>query len=323
MTNDLILAVPAEETGIRLDVWLTRQLQDLSRSRIKSLIQAGHIALADGQRIKEHRKTQAGDSIRILIPPPEDTTLRPEPIPLDILYQDSDIIVINKPAGLVVHPAAGHPSGTLVNALLHHCPDLAGIGGERRPGIVHRLDKDTSGAMVAAKNERAMAGLVAQFKARQVEKYYFAFVWGKPNPPAGSIASLIGRHATDRKRMSASPRSGRPALTHYTTLEDFGNLTLLRIQITTGRTHQIRVHMAHRGHPVVGDRQYGPRSRPPLPVTVPRQMLHAEQLVLTHPTTGQRLSFTAPLPADMEALRRALGTLNTDVNSSAGSGKNR
>jgi len=305
MTTDLILTVPAGKAGIRLDVWLTRQMKELSRSRIKALIQAGHIALAGGQKIKEHRKTQAGDRIRIIIPPPEDTALRPEPIPLDILYQDSDMIVINKPAGLVVHPAVGHPSGTLVNALLYHCPDLAGIGGERRPGIVHRLDKDTSGALVAAKNERAMAGLVAQFKARQVEKYYIAFVWGKPNPAAGSIETMIGRHRKDRKRMSASPRSGRPALTHYTTLGTFGNLTLLRVQITTGRTHQIRVHMAHRGHPVVGDRQYGPHSHPALPVPVLRQMLHAEQLVLSHPVTGQRLSFIAPLPADMDALRTA------------------
>lgn len=308
MSNDRLLRVAAGEEGIRTDVWLTRQLKELSRSRIKALIRSGHIALADGRRIKEHRATRSGDALRVVIPPPEEAALRPEPIPLDILYEDADLIVVNKPAGLVVHPAAGHPSGTLVNALLHHCPDLAGIGGERRPGIVHRLDKDTSGALVAAKNEQAMAGLAAQFKARAVEKNYLAFVWGTPVPPAGAVETLIGRHAKDRKRMSANPRSGRPALTHYATLETFGGLSLLRVRIATGRTHQIRVHMAHLGHPVVGDRQYGPRSRPALPCPVLRQMLHAEQLVLTHPATGRRLSIAAPLPADMEALQTALRT---------------
>jgi 23S rRNA pseudouridine1911/1915/1917 synthase len=305
MTTDLTLTVPSSEPGIRLDIWLTRQLKDLSRSRIKSLIQSGQITL-NGSAAKEHRKTRAGDTIRVAIPPPEDSALRPEPISLDILYQDSDLIVINKPAGLVVHPAAGHSSGTLVNALLHHCPDLAGIGGERRPGIVHRLDKDTSGAIVAAKNERAMAALVAQFKARQVAKNYLALVWGKPTPAAGSIETLIGRHSRVRKLMSARPRKGRPALTHYETLKTFGDLALLKVHIVTGRTHQIRVHMAHLGHPVVGDRQYGPRSRKELPAPAPRQMLHAERLELNHPTTGKRLTFTAPIPADMDALLKAL-----------------
>ncbi|MBU4201295.1 MAG: RluA family pseudouridine synthase [Verrucomicrobia bacterium] len=305
MITDLTLTIPPEETGVRLDVWLTRRVKTISRSRIKALIQAGHITL-DGHAVKEHHKTRAGETVRVVIPPLEDTTLRPEPIPLDILYQDSDLMVINKPAGLVVHPAAGHPSGTLVNALLFHCPELAGIGGERRPGIVHRLDKDTSGVLVAAKNDRAMAGLAAQFKARQVEKHYLALVWGRPHPPTGTIETLIGRHRQDRKRMSARPRSGRPALTQYETLKVFDDITLLRIHIITGRTHQIRVHMAYRCHPVVGDRQYGLRSGRILPVPVPRQMLHAEQLVLMHPATGRRLSFTAPLPADMTALLNAL-----------------
>ncbi len=299
------LTVPPAAAGIRLDVWLARRLPDLSRSRIQALIRAGHITL-NGQTFKEHRKTRAGDAIRVLVPPPADAVPRPEPIPLELLYEDADLIVVNKPAGLVVHPAAGHPSGTLVNALLQHCPDLAGIGGERRPGIVHRLDKDTSGALVAAKNERALAGLAAQFKARQVEKHYLALVWGQPKPSAGAIETLIGRHVRDRKRMSATPRRGRPALTQYATLETFEGLALLRVHIVTGRTHQIRVHLAHRGHPVVGDRQYGPRAPQELPAPAPRQMLHAAELVLTHPATGQRLSLTAPLPADMQALLAAL-----------------
>lgn len=305
MSTASILTVSTGESGVRLDVWLARRQPELSRARIQALIQERHITL-NGQPVKGHRHTRAGDVVRVAIPPPAEIALRPESIPLEILYEDSDLVVVNKPAGLVVHPAAGHPAGTLVNALLHHCPDLIGIGGERRPGIVHRLDKDTSGALVAAKNEKSMAGLVAQFKAHQVEKQYLALVWGKPNPPAGSIETLIGRHNRDRKRMSANPRRGRPALTHYETLEVFADSALLRIRIVTGRTHQIRVHMAHRGHPVVGDRQYGTRSPQGLPAPAPRQMLHSEKLALTHPATGRRLSLTAPLPADLAALLAAL-----------------
>ncbi len=305
MTTDLHLTVAPEEAKIRLDVWLTRRMNSVSRSRVKIMMQAGQVTL-NGQAVKEHHKTRAGESFHVVIPPPEDLTLRPEPIALDILYEDTDIIIVNKPAGLVVHPAVGHPSGTLVNALLYYCPDLTGIGGKRRPGLVHRLDKDTSGVLVAAKNENAMAKLVVQFKARQVEKHYLTLVWGKPNPPAGTIETLIGRHHHDRKRMTVHPRSGRLALTRYATLEVFKAITLLRIHLITGRTHQIRVHMASRGHPVVGDRQYGTRSQDRLPAPAPRQMLHAEQLILTHPTTGRRLSVKAPIPDDMAALLKAL-----------------
>jgi len=305
MTTDLHLTVAPEEAGIRLDVWLTRRMNAVSRSRVKTMIQAGHGTL-NGHAVKEHHKTRTGESVHVVIPPPEDIALRPEPIALDILYEDADIIIVNKPAGLVVHPAVGHPSGTLVNALLYYCPDLTGIGGERRPGLVHRLDKDTSGVLVAAKNENAMAGLVVQFKARQVEKHYLTLVWGKPNPPAGTIKTLIGRHHHDRKRMTAHPRSGRLAITRYAILEVFEAITLLRIHLITGRTHQIRVHMASRGHPVVGDRQYGTRFQDRLPAPAPRQMLHAEQLVLTHPTTGRRLSVKAPIPDDMATLLKVL-----------------
>ncbi len=305
MTTDYELSVAAEEAGKRLDIWLTQRLGIFSRARIQSLIKAGQVTIK-GQPLKEHRKTRAGETVQVVIPAPVSTALRPEPIALDILYQDADIIVVNKPAGLVVHPAAGHSSGTLVNALLYHCPDLTGIGHELRPGIIHRLDKDTSGVLVVAKNERALTGLAAQFKAQLVEKYYLALVWGRPQPPQGSIATLIGRHARDRKRMTARPRRGRAALTHYTSLETLGPASLLRINIITGRTHQIRVHMAHRGWPIVGDKQYGLRVRQQLPRPATRQMLHAERLVLNQPLSGKRLSFQAPLAADMELLLQAL-----------------
>ncbi len=305
MPDETILTVSPEDTGVRLDIWLARRLPELSRSRIQALMRAGHITL-DGSPVKGHRRTRSGDRVRVAVPAPTATGLCPEAIPLDILYQDGDLMVINKPAGLVVHPAARHATGTLVHALLHHCPDLAGIGGQLRPGLAHRLDKDTSGVLVVAKNERALAGVCAQFKAHRVEKDYLALVWGRPRPPADTIASLIGRHRTDRTRMSATPRSGRPALTNYATLEALGPVTLLRIRIATGRMHQIRVHMAHRGHPIVGDARYGLRTPPPLPAPALRQMLHAESLALDHPRTGRRLRFTAPLPPDLEALLAAL-----------------
>jgi 23S rRNA pseudouridine1911/1915/1917 synthase len=256
--------------------------------------------------IKEHHKIRPGDIVKLVIPPLLATTLIPEAIPLDILYEDADLLVINKPAGLVVHPAAGHSSGTLVNALLHHCGSLAAIGGEQRPGIVHRLDRDTSGIMVVAKSDRALAGLMNQFKQRTIRKDYVALVWGHPSPARGTIETLIGRHRVDRKKMSAQPKTGRAAVTHYRIMERFGNVSLLRIRLETGRTHQIRVHMAYRGFPVVGDAQYGGRSGHSLPLSVGRQMLHAETLAFMHPVTDKPLTFTAPWPADLNALVAAL-----------------
>jgi len=244
--------------------------------------------------------------VALVIPPPVVTALIPEAIPLDIIYEDADLLVINKPAGLVVHPAAGHSSGTLVNALLHHCGSLAAIGGEQRPGIVHRLDRDTSGIMVVAKSDRALTGLMNQFKQRTIHKNYVALVWGHPLPARGTIETLIGRHRTDRKKMSAQPKTGRAAVTHYELSERFGDVALVRIRLETGRTHQIRVHMAHRGFPVVGDAQYGGRSNRSLPMPVGRQMLHAETLAFMHPVTGKPLTFTAPWPADLKALVAAL-----------------
>ncbi len=258
----------------------------------------------DGGPARCNLHVREGMTVEIDVPPPRETAVLPEAIPFDVLHEDADVIVLSKPPGLVVHPAPGHSSGTLVNALLHHCRDLAGIGGEKRPGIVHRLDKDTSGVMVVAKHDASMAALVEQFKAGTVRKQYVALVHGMPLPPHGTVESLIGRSRTDRKKMSARPARGRTAVTHYRVAEVLGDICLVRIRIETGRTHQIRVHMAHVGHPVLGDRQYGARRsrRFPSSVVVPRQMLHAESLGFVHPATGEPVEFAAPVPADMQSV---------------------
>ena len=294
----------AADRGLRLDVWLERALPELSRSRIQSLIKAGHITLG-GRAAKPHARLRAGLEAVVRVPAARPVSAVAEAIPVAALYEDDDVIVVNKPAGLVVHPAAGHASGTLVNALLNHCADLAGIGGEIRPGIVHRLDKDTSGALVVAKNDAAMAGLIRQFKSGAVLKEYLALVWGTPQPPEGRLETLIGRSRHDRKKMSARPASGRPAVTHYAVQERLGDFSLMRIRIETGRTHQIRVHMAHMGHPVLGDTQYG-RRRGVLSIRVSRQLLHAQRLVFKHPRTGVTIDSRAPLPPDFS---RALDAL--------------
>ncbi len=300
------LLVPPEARGQRLDAWLACQRPDLSRARIQDLIRGGHVTVG-GRAVKASLRVAPGTIVVIEVPPPVDTALRAESIPLNVLYEDDDLLALDKPAGLVVHPAAGHDSGTLVNALLAHCGDLPGINGEKRPGIVHRLDRDTSGVMVVAKTETAMRGLVEAFKHRAVRKEYAAIVWGVPKPAGGRIETLIGRSTHDRKKMSATPASGRPAVTLYETIEAMETASLVRVRIETGRTHQIRVHMAWIGHPVVGDMQYGRQRRDGLPVPLPaRQMLHAERLALTHPRTGALVTFTAPLPDDMRALLDAL-----------------
>jgi 23S rRNA pseudouridine1911/1915/1917 synthase len=308
-SRDPILVAAAEgDKGRRLDAWLAGRLDGLSRSRVQALIREGHITL-DGRPASPHEKVRAGSIAAVSVPPPEPAGLVAEALPLSVLYEDGDIIVVDKPPGLVVHPAAGHARGTLVNALLHHCRDLAGIGGEMRPGIVHRLDKDTSGALVAAKHQAAQEGLVAQFKAGTVRKEYAAIVHGVPAPPAGRIETGIGRSPHDRKKMSVHAVRGRRAVTHYAVTESFGALSLLEVRIETGRTHQIRVHLSHLGHPVAGDTQYG--RRPPLPGIEPwpaRQMLHARRLGFRHPCSGAKMEIEAPLPSDMllflETLRR-------------------
>jgi 23S rRNA pseudouridine1911/1915/1917 synthase len=294
--------VTPDGKGQRLDAWLSLVEPDLSRARIQDLIRAGNITL-NGEKAKPSQSLATGQEIQIDIPPVVQIALKPESIPLEILYEDSDLIVINKPAGLVVHPAAGHASGTLVNALLGHCTDLAGIGGEMRPGIVHRLDRDTTGVMVVAKNDPVMRALSSQFKLRHTTKEYLALVWGHLNPPAGRVETLIGRNPRDRKKMCTKPDVGRPAITNYETREKFTDTSLLRIHIETGRTHQIRVHMAHLGHSIIGDPQYGRPRHDILPVPVPpRQMLHAVRLTFIHPSTDKALTFEAPLPDDMQRL---------------------
>lgn len=305
----ITLRVEPEAAGRRLDAWLGETARaGLSRSQAQQLIRAGAV-LVDGHGVKPHHKLLRGQTVSVEAPapraPPE---LLPQEIPLEILHEDTDLIVVNKPSGLVVHPACGHADGTLVNALLFHCRDLAGIGGELRPGIVHRLDRDTSGALVAAKHADSAVNLMRQFKNRRVSKQYLALVWGRPAPPAGRIETLIGRSSQDRKKMSTRSAHGRLAISEYETLENFAATSLLAVRIATGRTHQIRVHMAHLGHAVVGDADYGSRGRgrDPLAEAAPRQMLHAWKLSFLHPRTGAPLVFTAPIPEDMAALLDAL-----------------
>jgi len=252
--------------------------------------------MLQGRAVKAHQKISEGMTVTVHVPPPVETTLVAENIPIDVVHEDSDIIVINKQPGIVVHPAAGHPRGTLVNALLFHCKDLGTIGGEIRPGIVHRLDRDTSGVMVAAKNGGSLESLVNQFKASEVSKEYAALVHGHPKSLRGTVESLIGRSTHDRKKMSARPKRGREAITHYEVTETFDESSLLRVCPRTGRTHQIRVHMAHAGHPIVGDRSYGKKGALP---KAARQMLHAKSLAFRHPGSGEEVTFNVPLPPDM------------------------
>lgn len=297
------LEVNPADAGMRLDTWLAKANPACSRSRWQQLIRDGHVRV-NGAACKPQHKVAAGDKVVYEIPKAEPVAVEPEEIALDVLFEDHDIIVINKPAGLVVHPAPGNYTGTLVNALLHRCRDLEGIGGELRPGIVHRLDKDTSGVMVVAKNERAMQFLVDAFKNREVQKEYLALVAGQMDRRSGTISTLIGRSRGDRKKMSTRPASGgREAVSHYTVEEQFQEAALLRVKLETGRTHQIRVHMAHIGHPIIGDRQYG-RAGNLFGAT--RQMLHAETLILTHPASGETMTFHAPPPEDMANALKAL-----------------
>jgi 23S rRNA pseudouridine1911/1915/1917 synthase len=284
---------------------LAQRLPGLSRSRVQALVRSGDVKV-NGESRRPHDKVSAGMEVTVHVPPARPVPVAAEDIPLDVIHEDPDVIVVNKAAGLVVHPAAGHASGTLVNALLHHCGDLAGVGGELRPGIVHRLDKDTSGVMVVAKNDDAMASLVAQFKQGAVRKEYLAVVNGTPRPAAGTVETLIGRSRHDRKKMSARPARGREAVTSYEVVEELGSFALLRVRIETGRTHQIRVHLAHIGHPVVGDRQYGRRKPTAVDTGAGRQMLHAHRLGFRHPRSGEALTFEAPMPEDMNAVLERL-----------------
>ncbi len=299
------LTVPPEERGQRLDLWLPRVLPEHTRSRWQSLIRDGRVTV-DGQPVKPRHALAGGERIDYQLPEPVVVELVAQDIPLDVVYEDADIIVVNKAAGMVVHPAPGHADGTLVNALLAHCTDLAGIGGEIRPGIVHRLDKDTSGLLVAAKHDQSLARLQEQFKSREVSKEYRALVRGHVPRFSGRIETRVGRSPADRKKMSADVEGGRTAISNYRVVERYREATQLAVAIETGRTHQIRVHMAHLGHPILGDEVYG-RGRPlPGGIRAERQMLHAARLSFQHPMTGEPLEFEAPLPQDMADLAEAL-----------------
>ena len=311
------LTVTQAEAGKRLDKWLSERLAELSRSRIQALLADRRVSTA-GRKIDEASyRVKSGENFILTVPPPADAAPRPQPLPLDVAYGDEDIIVINKPAGLVVHPAVGNWQNTLVNALLAHCGDsLSGIGGVRRPGIVHRLDKDTSGLLVAAKTDRAHSGLAAQFAAHTVRRMYLALLWGAPRPAAGRIETLIGRSRANRKKMSVMASGGKHAVTNYELLKRFGDpldpvASLVRCRLETGRTHQIRVHLAHLGHAVIGDPAYGAGrgKRKALSAearmaiaNLNRQALHAASLGFTHPVSGETLYFESPLPQDLAAL---------------------
>ncbi|WP_417118137.1 RluA family pseudouridine synthase [Nodularia spumigena] len=301
-----------EETGERLDRYLSENLPNLSRSRIQQLIEQGNVHLNEQICTTKKINVKTGDRITLEIPEVQPLEVQAEDIPLDILYEDDHILILNKPAGLVVHPAPGHPDGTLVNALLAHCPNLPGIGGVQRPGIVHRLDKDTTGAIAIAKTDIAYHSLQAQLQAKTARREYLGVVYGAPKTENGIIDEPIGRHPQDRKKMAVVPieKGGRNAVTHWQILERLGNQTLVLFQLETGRTHQIRVHSAKIGHPIVGDPIYS--SAHSVGVNLRGQALHAWRLKLQHPVSGDLIEVTAPPPQTfttlLEILRRRVAS---------------
>jgi 23S rRNA pseudouridine1911/1915/1917 synthase len=296
--------------GNRLDRWLADQLTDISRSRIQKLIEDGNVRLNHQVCISKKVKLVPGDTLQITIPELEKLDLTPENIPLDILYEDEHLIIVNKPVGMVVHPAPGHYTGTLVHALLHHCEGLAGIGGVERPGIVHRIDKDTTGAIVVAKSDRAHQHLQAQIKAKTARREYWGIIYGSFPQQTGMIDLPLGRHKSDRQKMAMIPveHGGREAVTHWETLERIGNYSLMQFLLETGRTHQIRAHCAHYGHPLVGDSTYG--SNRSLNINLSGQALHARQLSLIHPISEELITAIAPLPAEFTKLLQVLRNRN-------------
>lgn len=305
--------VPERAIHCRLDIFLSQEYPFLSRSKIKRFIEEENV-LVEGAPSKASHHLKPGEEITVLILEPEKIETEPENVPLNILYEDDSILILNKPANIVVHPGAGNPSATLVNALLYHCEYLSTIGGELRQGIVHRLDKGTSGVMVIAKDNQAHQSLAVQFKEHKVKKKYLAFVWGNVEKDSGTIDIAIGRHAFNRKEISPVTKRGRMAVTHYRVMERFGYITLLELDLETGRTHQIRVHLSSIRYPVLGDPVYGKR-RPPesLPKRVAdsvkglkRQALHASRLGFNHPVTNTYMEFTSPIPEDMDRLLKIL-----------------
>ncbi len=316
------VSVPTAAAGTRLDKWLAEAIPSVSRSRLKGLIESGAVTIAGRIERDPAYRVKAGQGLRLRLPAAIDATPAPQRMTLDIAYEDEHLIVVNKPVGLVVHPAPGNLDRTLVNALLAHCGEsLAGIGGVRRPGIVHRIDKDTSGLLVAAKTDAAHAGLSAQFAAHSLERTYDALVWGVPHPAHGKIVGAIGRSRFNRKKMAVVQRGGKSAETGYRTVAPFGDIaTHVRCRLKTGRTHQIRVHMAHIGHPLIGDSTYGAnrkRSMRGVPADLaaalkafPRQALHAMTLGFVHPITGKALRFEREPPEDFaDLLAELIGAL--------------
>lgn len=294
------LIVPNDQAGERLDRYLAQALPQFSRSRLQALIRAGDVLL-QGSTARIRETVRTGDIVRLVEPVVlEEIEDKAEEIPLAVLFEDADLLVLNKAAGLVVHPGAGNQTHTLVNALLHHCTSLSGIGGKQRPGIVHRLDKDTSGCLVVAKNDAAHHELARQFAAREVKKIYLALVAGILKRPRGTIDAPIGRHPVQRKKMAIDQRRGRAAITEYRVLQSGGGTSLVECALHSGRTHQIRVHLHHLGHPIIGDSLYGKKG------AVSRQMLHAWKLGFNHPRTNERLFFEAPIPEDFQSLMAQL-----------------
>ena len=295
------IVVQPSEAGKRIDIFLAKRTA-ITRSQIQRLITQGNV-LINSKDVSQNYRLKSKDLISINIPDKETEGLLAESIPLDILYKDDHLVVVNKPAGMVVYPAAGHAHGTLMNALSYHCKKLTTVGGPLRPGVVHRLDKDTSGVMVIALNDKAYYNLIEQFKHRTINRKYIALVYGNLREDKGEIALKIGRSESDRKKMSTRVRKGKEAVTRWKVLKRFGNATLVEVRLGTGRTHQIRVHFASIGHPLLGDRTYGKKveieAKTRKIILFPRQMLHAELLGFTHPATGAYLEFSSPVPEDM------------------------
>lgn len=301
------LCTTPEDTGKRVDRYISERLPELTRNAVQRLCEQ-KLVLVNGSAVAKNYRVRGVESVTVCIPPPKELEVKPQPIPLDIAYEDEDLLVVNKPRGMVVHPAPGNEDGTLVNALLYHCGEkLPGIGGARRPGIVHRIDKDTSGLLVVAKTELAHNGLSEQIAAHSVTRRYRAVVYGNVKADEGCVDAPIGRHPVDRKRMSVTDRHARHAVTRYTVIERLSGFTHLELALETGRTHQIRVHMAYIGHPVAGDPVYGPKK---VIASLAGQCLHARTLGFNHPRTGEYLELTAELPLYfLEFLRKNGGQL--------------
>ena len=302
--DDNVVIVTAEESGERVDALLARHLEGFSRSAVQRLLESGAVLLGE-KAVKKNYLCTAGDSFLVTLPELSEGELVPQDIPLDVVYEDGDVIVVNKPRGLVVHPAPGHPDGTLVNALLYHCGDtLSGIGGEKRPGIVHRIDKDTSGLIIAAKNDAAHLALSSQLSDHSLCREYEAVVRGRLREDSGTVDAPIGRHPTDRKRMAVTAKASRNAVTHWEVIARYAGYTHIRCRLETGRTHQIRVHMAHIGHPLLGDFTYG---APSPDKGLEGQCLHARRLRFVHPTSGELVELETPLPDYFTEVLKRLG----------------